>query len=150
MDVSVALDGSKERNLIFSPGDDTTINLIVYAHDGDTDSITPTDFMWSTGGGAFFPVGQEFTFPCVNRTRYTITALVAGVRTTLVYGVIDAPYPCFCAWYCGCDGIFPAIIPTGEAANIIVQDSSEYFVAKNVEDVLQEIGEQLQALRDAP
>lgn len=148
MDIVVALNGSKERNLSFAPGDEVTINLIVYAQDGDVDPITPTNFFWSTGGGSFFPVGQQFSFPCVNRTPYSIAADIDGVRTTLVYGVIEAPFGYQCYWSCWC-GIFPPVIPTTEAANVIVQDAGEFFVGTNVEDVLREIGVQLQALRNA-
>jgi len=148
MDIVVALNGSKERNLSFAPGDEVTLNLIVYAQDGDTTPITPTNFYWSTGGGSFLPVGSQFSFPCVNRTPYSIAADIAGVRTTLVYGIIEAPFGYRCNWYCGGD-IFPPVIPTTQAVNIVVSDVGEYYVAQNVEDVLQEIGEQLQALRGA-
>lgn len=147
MDITVTLNGSKERNLSFAPGDEVTINLIVYALDGDLVPITPTNFFWSTGGGSFLPVGQQFSFPGVNRTPYSIAADVDGVRTTLVYGIIEAPFGCH--WNCCYDNcMFPSVIPTVSAPNVLVQDAGEYFEGTSVEEVLQEIGEQLQALRN--
>jgi len=140
MDIVVALNGSKERNLSFAPGDEVTLNLIVYAQDGDTTPITPTNFYWSTGGGSFLPVGSQFSFPCVNRTPYSIAADIAGVRTTLVYGIIEAPFGYRCSWYCG-GGIFPPVIQTAQAVNVILSDVGEYYVARNVEDALDELGE---------
>jgi len=138
MDIVVALDGSKERNLSFAPGDQVTINLVVYAKDGDLEPIVPTGFYWSTGGGAFLPVGRQFSFPGVNRTPYSIAADINGARTTLVYGIIEAPFGCQWNW---CDRwIFPRVIPTTEAPNVLVQDFGEYFAGRSVEEVLQEIG----------
>lgn len=138
MDIVVALDGSKERNLSFAYGDSVTLNLVVYEQDGDLTPITPTQFYWSTGGGSFLPVGKQFSFPGVNRTTYSIAADIGGVRTTLVYGIIEAPFGC--QWNWGDRWIFPKVIPTTEAPNVLVQDFGEYFAGRSVEEVLQEIG----------
>lgn len=143
MDISVALDGGKERNLIFGAGDQATINLKVYAHDGDSTPIVVTELRWSTGGQALFPVGSQFTVPCVGRTPYRIVGKVAGVLTTLVYGVIEVPCACNVAWDCCC--IFPKTIITAMATNVTVSDAASYFNADNVEDVLQIIGQRLKA-----
>lgn len=138
MDIVVALDGSKERNLSFAYGDSVILNLVVYEHDGDLTPITPTQFYWSTGGGSFLPVGKQFSFPGVNRTTYSIAADIGGVRTTLVCGIIEAPFGC--QWNWGDRWIFPKVIPTTEAPNVLVQDFGEYFAGRSLEEVLQEIG----------
>lgn len=144
MDVSVALDGSKERNLILSPGDEMTVSLTVYAHDGDTAPIVVTNLQWSTGGSALFPVGSQFTVPCgLGRTPYRIVGDVNGVTTTLIYGVIESPFSCSLCWDCGC--IFPKTITTAMATNVTVSDAGQYFVGTNVEDILQEIAVRLNA-----
>ncbi len=144
MNISVALDGSKQRDLIFAPGDEMTVNLTVYAHDGDTTPITVTNLQASTGGGALFPVGSQFTVPCcLGRTPYRIAGDVNGVTTTLVFGILEAPFSCDICW--DCCGIFPANIATAMAANVTVSDAGQYYTGTNVEDVLQEIAVRLRA-----
>jgi len=142
MIITVALDGSKERNLSFASGDDVSISLVVYEHDGDTTPITATDFMWKTGAGGYAPVGQTFSFPCVNRTPYSISALVNGARTTLVYGIIEAPFGCRACWTC-CDCIWPGPIFTAMATNVVLSDLDGLLVATNVQDAIKELAEKL-------
>lgn len=122
-----------------------TINLTVYALDGDTVPVVVTNLRAGTGGGGLFPVGSQFTVPCaLGRTPYRIVGDVAGVTTTLVYGVIESPFACGLNWSCCC-GIFPPVITTAMAANVTVSDAGQFFVGQNVEDVLQEIAVRLRA-----
>jgi len=114
MDIIVALNGSLERNLTFAPGDDNTINLVVYAVDGDDTPLTVTNPQLSTGGGGLFPIGQEFQVRCLGRTPYRLAVDIDGVTTTVAFGVIESSIGyeyfyncCFC--YNGC--IFPPILP---------------------------------------
>jgi hypothetical protein len=149
MDITVALDGSLERNLVFPPGDDMTLSLTVYALDGDTTPLAVTNPQLSTGGGGYFPIGSQFTITCgLGRTPYRIAVDIAGVTTTVAYGYIESPYPCAwsyncCLCYDGC--LFPAVIPTMQATNVLVSDSGGYFTADNAEDILAEIAVRLQA-----
>lgn len=147
MYISVALNGPKERNLTFMRGDEMTVNLIVYALDGDTVPLVVTNLQASTGDKGFFPVGSEFTVPCgLGRTRYEIVGDIAAVRTTLVYGYIEAPFDCNVCWSCCNECIFPCTIPTTQAANVVVSDAGQYYVGQNAEDVLQEVAVNIRAL----
>ncbi len=150
MQIVVALNGSRERNLTLSPGDDVSINLVVYANDGDANPVAVTDAQISTGGGGYLPIGTQFAIPySMGRTPYRIIGKVAGISSTLVYGYIEAVGPGKLYWgYWDGEAIFPPIIPTTQAANVIVSDSAGNFVATNVEDVLIELDskdDQLQA-----
>lgn len=147
MQITVALNGGLERNLVFAPGDDMTINLTVYAVDGDTSPLAVTNPQLATGGGGLFPIGSQFTVQCVGRTPYRLAVDIAGVTTTVAYGYIESPYPYAYNWSCGfcCDGIFPPIISTTQAANVLVSDSGQYFIGQSAEDVFQEIGARLKA-----
>ena len=143
MDIVTALDGSLERNLTFTPGDDMTINLTVYAHDGDTTPIVTTNPQLSTGGGAYFPIGSQFTVSCVGRTPYRLAVDIAGVTTTVAYGYIESPFPYTYSLCCNCcyDGcIFPAVIPTAQAVNVLVSDEGEFGLGDDVEAALQQLG----------
>jgi hypothetical protein len=88
--LSIALDGSKRRDLQFFQGDEVTITVAVYAEDGDTEAVTVTDprFVWPTDGG--FAYGAEFAVSDANvgRSYYRIVGEIAGVTTTLAHGYI--------------------------------------------------------------
>lgn len=97
MDIAVALDGSKRRDLLLYQGDSEQINVTVYAADGDTTPLTATNLTISTcpDGKVSFPVGSTFTVPDdFPRGRYWLTATVNGKRTTIAYGVLRAPGGC--------------------------------------------------------
>lgn len=106
--ISVALDGSKRRDLSLFQGDEVTITLTVYAADGDDTPIVPTGirFVWPEGGG--FAYGTEFTVSenNVGRNFYRLVGEVSGVTTTLAFGYIIVeglhggwPYGCPCDGY---------------------------------------------------
>lgn len=108
MQLSVALDGSKRRDLSLFQGDAVTITATVYAEDGDTVPIVPTNirFVWPEEGG--FAYGTQFTVSdnSVGRTFYRLVGEVAGVTTTLAYGYIVVeglhgrwPFGCPCDGY---------------------------------------------------
>lgn len=92
MQISVALDGSKQRNLSFFAGDEQQLDVVVYAKDGDTDAIAATDARILTHGypATTIPVGAEFVVPqnCYGRRAYRLVAEIAGITTTLAYGVM--------------------------------------------------------------
>lgn len=96
MDISVALDGSRQRDLSFFTGDEQTLNLTVYAVDGDFEPIDPATIttpriLTCWGNGYTIPVGTEFTVPdrYCGRVPYRLVAEVAGVTTTLAYGTLN-------------------------------------------------------------
>lgn len=87
--ISVALDGSRRRDLSLFQGDEVTLEVVVYAEDGDVDAITPTDIRFvapETGlsYGTEFTVGEDM----IGRSWYRLVGEVAGVTTTLAYGFI--------------------------------------------------------------
>lgn len=90
MQISVALDGSKRRDLSLFQGDEVTIEAVVYAEDGDVEPITPTDirFVWPESGG--FAYGESFVASedRVGRTFYRLVGEVEGVTTTLAFGYL--------------------------------------------------------------
>jgi len=93
MKITAALDGPKQRDLLFYADDEQTITVEVYARDGDTDAIDPglvTNRKILVGWGPTIPVDVEFTVPhiCCGRRRYRLVADVSGVTTTLAYGVM--------------------------------------------------------------
>jgi hypothetical protein len=87
MDVSVALDSNRRRNLEFFDQDDTEIVLTVYEHDGDDEPIAISDAIINYGNSGM-AVGGTFSASFENRERYTITGYIAGKRTTLAYGLL--------------------------------------------------------------
>lgn len=107
--ISVALDGSKRRDLQLFQGDAVTITLTVYAEDGDDTPFVPTNirFVWPEQGG--FAYGTQFTVSddSVGRTFYRLVGEVDGATTTLAFGYITVEglggggiYPC-CGPYDG-------------------------------------------------
>lgn len=108
MQLSVALDGSKRRDLSLFQGDDVTILLTVYAQDGDTVPITPTNirFVWPEEGGFAYGVPFTVSEASVGRRWYRLVGEVDGATTTLAYGyiIVDGltsgwPYGCPCDGY---------------------------------------------------
>lgn len=108
--ISVALDGARRRNLTLYPGDEATLAVAVYEHDGDVAPLAAADVTgarivqcWQSGT-APPPVGTEFTVPsknAVGRSAFRLVAEVRGTTTTLAHGVLTLPgLPCV-AW-CGC------------------------------------------------
>lgn len=93
MDISVALDGSKRRDLLLFQGDSEEITVTVYDQDGDLTPTaqTVTDVRISTcpDGSVSIPVGSTFTVPDdFPRGSYYLTAAINGERTTLAYGTL--------------------------------------------------------------
>lgn len=140
--ITVALNASLERNLTFNAGDDMGIVLTVYAIDGDVGSlVVPTNVrIEAVPGGPGFPLpGGTFSVPSnfQGRMAYRITGEIAGIRTTLVYGVLTTRFGW--PWI---EGYGPQSgWAWGTAAeNITVRDAAGYYVGDDVEEVLAEIG----------
>lgn len=106
MQISVALDGAKRRDIRMYQGDTQQFDLVVYRKDGDEvpiDSSLITDARMHSCGpyDGVLPIGSSFVVHNDMRVRnwFTLTALVEGVRTTLAfgwllgYGFEDHPYP---------------------------------------------------------
>lgn len=101
--LSIALNGSRLRDLQLYGGDDQSIDVIVYGKDGDRTPIAVSDLSVAYG-----PWGNQGTLP-VNgdtfaayfgwRSGYRMTGTVYGRRTTLAYGIITAPD--YVDSYCG-------------------------------------------------
>lgn len=106
MQITVALDGSKVRNLTVSPGDEITINLTVYEHDGDTSSLAYTNPEIAVNDGNSYPVSTEFSVPLdVGRTPYRLTVEIDGDTTTVAYGYLQTDQPGSCSVVvCECIG----------------------------------------------
>lgn len=145
MDINLALDGSKKRDLLFYAGDDLSIVLKVYAHDGDTTPIAVTNVRFDAPAGNL-PLGSSFTAPYnyIGRSPYRIVGDVAGITTTLAYGVLQTPggWPTACCWYE--HGTLPAYPfgVVGKADNITLLDADQNFSAPvSVEGALAELGE---------
>ena len=91
MQITLALNRDNRRDLRMFAGDQITIDLIVYAEDGDDTTITATSpvITVSPASSASFLVGTQFTVPdeC-DRMTYRLTASIGGITRTLCYGVI--------------------------------------------------------------
>lgn len=145
MQIAVALDGSKRRDLSFYPGDDLVLNLKAYAKDGDSEPIEVINSKFIHGYVLGPELGAEFTVPEESgREPYKIIGDVSGQTTTLAFGWLIAGqgYPeVFCwsgrGWF-GCDRWLDV---WGTAAeNIQVKDVGQYYMSQDVEGVLQEVG----------
>lgn len=89
--ISVALDGAKRRDIRLSQGDETTLAVVVYEHDGDITPVAVTDARFVTADGApSFAYGTEFVVPqdSVGRTWYRLVGDIEGVTHTLAFGYI--------------------------------------------------------------
>lgn len=108
MDLNIALDGSKRRDLQLFQGDTVTITAIVYEHDGDDVPLA------TVSGARFVDIADAgFTYGApfgvsendVGRHWYRLVAEVGGVTTTLAFGYItvEGSYE---GWPlgCPCDG----------------------------------------------
>lgn len=106
--ISVALDGSRRRDLSFFQGDEVTILLAVYQNDGDVTPIAVSDVRFVAPDSGGFGYGTEFVVSDANvgRTYYRLVGEVDGVTTTLAHGYITVdgehsgwPYGCPCDRY---------------------------------------------------
>lgn len=91
MQISVALDGARRRDIHLAQGDDVTLTVVVYAHDGDTVPIAVTDQAFITASGApGFAYGTPFAVSSdsVGRNWFRLVGDIAGVTTTLAWGWI--------------------------------------------------------------
>jgi hypothetical protein len=106
--ISVALDGSKRRDLQLFQGDTATITVVVYAEDGDVDPITPSGIRFVDLEGAGFAYGTPFAVSenDVGRRWYRLVGEVDGATTTLAFGYLTVegshegwPFGCPCDGY---------------------------------------------------
>lgn len=91
MEIRVALDGARRRDLYLAQGDSETLTAVVYAHDGDTVPIAVTDQVFITAEGApGFAYGTPFTVSSdsVGRTWFRLQGSIAGLPRTLAWGYI--------------------------------------------------------------
>lgn len=90
MDVSVALNGSRRRDLQFYAGDDTEIVLTVYQNDGDEDPIVVSDpvILYNDPRRRSLNPGDSFKACFRQRQRYSLVGYINSVRTTLAYGLL--------------------------------------------------------------
>jgi hypothetical protein len=93
MHVTVALDSDRRRDLEFFSGDDATVDLTVYQHDGDDEPIVVNncellheESCGSRGGS--IGLGHSYTAEFHQRERYSIVGYVHGRRTTVAYGLL--------------------------------------------------------------
>lgn len=89
MQISIALDGPRIRNLRMFAGDELTLSVVVYARDGDASPVAVTNLSMSSWPEDFtFPLGSQFVVPSdwPGRRWYRIRGEIAGVLTTLAYG----------------------------------------------------------------
>lgn len=141
MELTVALDGEKKRDLRFFAGDDMSLTIVVYAHDGDVSPIAVTNVRFAAADGSL-PMGSEFVVPSnfFGRVPYRIVGEVADITTTLAYGVMqtEGGWP---SLFCWCAGPWPYGV-VGKAENITVLDAHQNFNAPgNVESALEELGD---------
>lgn len=106
--ISVALDGSKRRDLRLFQGDTATITVAVYAKDGDSEPLTVSAPRFVDTDGAGFAYGDAFAVSenDVGRRWYRLVGEIDGATTTLAFGYITVegshegwPYGCPCDGY---------------------------------------------------
>lgn len=141
MQITVALDGEKKRDLRFFAGDDMSLTIVVYEHDGDTTPITVTNVRFAAADGEL-PMDSEFVVPSnfFGRVNYRIVGEVEDITTTLAYGVMqtEGGWP---SLFCWCSGPGPYGI-VGKADNITVLDANQNFDSPtSVEGALRELGD---------
>lgn len=90
MEIHVALDGSRRRDLSFFQGDEVTLTLVAYAHDGDSTPIAVTNVRFVAPESGGFAYGSQFVVSDANvgRSYYRLVGEIAGVTTTLAHGYI--------------------------------------------------------------
>jgi hypothetical protein len=140
MQITVALDGEKKRDLRFFAGDDMSLTIVVYAHDGDTSPITVTNVRFAAADGEL-PMDSEFVVPSnfFGRVNYRIVGEVEDITTTLCYGVMqtEGEWPTL---FCGCYGSPWPYGIVGKAENITLLDAGNYFDhPTNVEVAIQHL-----------
>lgn len=140
MQITVALDGEKKRDLRFFAGDDMSLTIVVYAQDGDTSPITVTNVRFAAADGEL-PMDSEFVMPSnfFGRVNYRIVGEVADITTTLAYGVMqtEGEWPTL---FCGCYGSPWPYGIVGKAENITLLDAGNYFDhPTNVEAAIQHL-----------
>lgn len=91
MNINIALDGPRRRDLKLFAGDEVTLNVVVYTHDGEIAPVAVTALTLTTAPSDFtLPIGSQFTvdsgWPGVR--WYWLKGDIAGVTTTLAYGQI--------------------------------------------------------------
>lgn len=101
--ISVALDGSKRRDLQLFQGDTATITVVVYASDGDTDALTVSAPRFVDLNGAGFVYGDAFGVSenDVGRHWFRLVGEIDGATTTLAFGYITVEGS-HEGWPCGC------------------------------------------------
>lgn len=150
MEITVALDGEKKRDLRFFAGDDMSLTIVVYAHDGDITPITVSNVRFAAADGSL-PMDAEFVVPSnfFGRVPYRIVGEVDGITTTLAYGVMQTAggWP---SLFCWCSGPGPYGI-VGKSDNITVLDAHQNFDGiVSVEGALQQLGDFKKATGDIP
>lgn len=101
--ISVALDGARRRDITLGQGEEVTLSVILYEHDGDTVPIAVTDAAFVMDDGApGFAYGTPFTVGSDNAGRYwyRLQGDVAGARTTLAFGWIFVTGEMGSGWPC--------------------------------------------------
>lgn len=89
MQVNIALDGPRQRNLKWFAGDEMTLSVVVYAVDGDLAPVAVTNLVLTTAPDeSTYPIGSQFVVPTdwPGRRYYWIKGEIGGVLTTLAYG----------------------------------------------------------------
>lgn len=144
MEIAVALDGSKRRDLAFYPGDDLVLNIKVYAKDGDSEPISVINTQFVHGYSIGQDLGAEFTVQDSGREPYKVTGDINGQTTTLAFGwmIAGQGYPevfCWAGQGWMCCGRWPDV--WGMAAeNVQVKDVGQYYSSQDAEGILQEVG----------
>jgi hypothetical protein len=105
MELSVALDSPRRRDLNFFDGDQSAISITVYRNDGDVAPLTVTNvaLKWSDWGDYSLGLITTFTAGFDRRSPYSIVGSVDGLVTTLAYGLINrgwdpSMYVCCRGW----------------------------------------------------
>jgi hypothetical protein len=103
MQIAVALDGSKRRDITLFQGDTVSIELVVYAEDGDDTPIVPTGIRFVDLNGAGFVYGTPFGVSenDVGRHWYRLVGEIDGATATLAFGYLNVE-GAYGGWYCGC------------------------------------------------
>lgn len=142
MEITVALDGEKKRDLRFFAGDDMSLTIVVYEHDGDVSPIVVSNVRFAAADGSL-PMDSEFVVPSnfFGRVPYRIVGEVEDITTTLAYGVMqtEGGWPSLFCWCSGSPWPYGIV---GKADNITVLDAHANFDGTvSVEGALQELGD---------
>jgi hypothetical protein len=142
MEITVALDGEKKRDLRFFSGDDMSLTIVVYEHDGDVSPIVVSNVRFAAADGSL-PMDSEFVVPSnfFGRVPYRIVGEVEDITTTLAYGVMqtEGGWPSLFCWCSGSPWPYGIV---GKADNITVLDAHANFDGTvSVEGALEELGD---------